>query len=422
MVCEKRTAPFLLMWADYGIILIVRRIVEELFFERDIYKNMLEWKKERETGFTPKALEVRGARQVGKTVILNKFAKENYKKVIIIHLGLEKDLRKVRDWEKRVGDPYEQETEFEYNMGFLRMFSNDFVDSPDTVIIIDEIQESNQVYQLIPKITRLLNAHLIVTGSNLGKVLNSKEFEIPEESVCRLSMTSLSFMEFLDIFKERELYDSLDLFGASLSQDYWKIHKRFDTYMRVGGYPSVLREIITKSDATSWKESSRIVDMCVEEVSRYFANIIDINLFPDAMACVANLVLGRTPVNEFSGELATEIFKRDSVAVTQDEVLKISCWLEQSYVLTYNRAENRYYFTDLGFANRVLRTVQPHKDLFEEILAEHFVFLACGDTMPYSVNIEGGNVANITAAVGKKITIPLYLLPLLALPDRSVTK
>lgn len=50
--------------------------------KRDIYKNLVEWKK-RDTG---KVLELRGARQVGKTYILDRFAKENYKNYIYINM------------------------------------------------------------------------------------------------------------------------------------------------------------------------------------------------------------------------------------------------------------------------------------------------------------------------------------------------
>lgn len=48
--------------------------------KRDIYARLLQWKK----SSSGKVLEVSGARQVGKTYILTKFAKENYKNYIYI--------------------------------------------------------------------------------------------------------------------------------------------------------------------------------------------------------------------------------------------------------------------------------------------------------------------------------------------------
>ena len=46
--------------------------------KRDIYEKLLDWKKRD----SHKVLELRGARQVGKTYILNKFAQENYKHIV----------------------------------------------------------------------------------------------------------------------------------------------------------------------------------------------------------------------------------------------------------------------------------------------------------------------------------------------------
>lgn len=51
--------------------------------QRDIYKSLIKWK-ENKSG---KVLELSGARQVGKTYILTKFGKENYKNFIYINMA-----------------------------------------------------------------------------------------------------------------------------------------------------------------------------------------------------------------------------------------------------------------------------------------------------------------------------------------------
>lgn len=50
--------------------------------KRDIYSELLKWK-ERDSG---KVLELKGARQVGKTYILDKFARENYRQYLYINM------------------------------------------------------------------------------------------------------------------------------------------------------------------------------------------------------------------------------------------------------------------------------------------------------------------------------------------------
>ena len=59
--------------------------------KRDIYKNLLSWK-EKNSG---KVLEVNGARQVGKTYILTKFARENYESFFYINIII---LLNIRQW------------------------------------------------------------------------------------------------------------------------------------------------------------------------------------------------------------------------------------------------------------------------------------------------------------------------------------
>ena len=50
---------------------------------RNIYDKLIEWKKE-DSG---QVLEVKGARQVGKTYILKKFGRENFRKMVYISMA-----------------------------------------------------------------------------------------------------------------------------------------------------------------------------------------------------------------------------------------------------------------------------------------------------------------------------------------------
>ena len=52
--------------------------------KRDIYKDLLQWKQKNKG----KVLELKGARQIGKTYILDKFGRENYATYIYINMAL----------------------------------------------------------------------------------------------------------------------------------------------------------------------------------------------------------------------------------------------------------------------------------------------------------------------------------------------
>lgn len=140
-------------------------------FRREIYDQLLKWKN-RNDG---KVLEIKGARQVGKTFIIQKFARENYSKVIYINMAQSSGrdflecLDKAEEWE--IGMPRNEHPlhdAFSY-------FSPEFSDNEDTVVLIDEIQESARIYSCIRQFAREFRAHFIVTGSYLGRILE-KEF------------------------------------------------------------------------------------------------------------------------------------------------------------------------------------------------------------------------------------------------------
>ena len=132
--------------------------------KRDIYSDLIKWK-ELNSG---KVLEVKGARQVGKTYILDKFAKENYEQYLYINMmqtsGGEflKCLQTVSDWK-----PGEKRTEKPLHQAF-QLFQSDFCNEKTTVVVIDEIQESAEVFSKIRQFSREFTCDFIVTGSYWG--------------------------------------------------------------------------------------------------------------------------------------------------------------------------------------------------------------------------------------------------------------
>ena len=117
----------------------------------------------------------------------------------------------------------------------------EFVDSPDTVIGLDEIQESVSIYNLIRQMQEGLRCHVIVTGSYLGKTINSRYFR-PAGNVWNLEMLPLSFTEFCDAFGCRELLLSISLSGRGRTEDYQKLYELYQIYIQIGGYPAVVDE------------------------------------------------------------------------------------------------------------------------------------------------------------------------------------
>lgn len=133
---------------------------------RAAYQRLLSWKQ------SPghKTLEVSGARQVGKTYLVNKFADEQYAHKVYVNLlelsgeifrAIYQSIRKEMKEGKRFQNPVKE---------LLLRYEPDFIDSSDTVVVIDEIQEAAEIYNRIREFTRSLASDFIVTGSYLGFV------------------------------------------------------------------------------------------------------------------------------------------------------------------------------------------------------------------------------------------------------------
>ena len=72
-----------------------------------------------------------------------------------------------------------------------------FSDTEDTVIIIDEIQESAEIYNRIREFTRQFRCRFIVTGSYLGRIYEP-EFPVFRGDVTSIQIYTLSYEEFLE--------------------------------------------------------------------------------------------------------------------------------------------------------------------------------------------------------------------------------
>ena len=106
-------------------------------------------------------LEVRGARQVGKTYIINKFTDENFKHKIYNNLFELSGKQFLECYNQATAwMPGTPRPEHPLRDAFS-LYDQSFEDTDDTVIIIDEIQESADIYNRIRSLHGSFNAILL---------------------------------------------------------------------------------------------------------------------------------------------------------------------------------------------------------------------------------------------------------------------
>ena len=351
--------------------------------KRDVYKELLAWKSKS----NHKVLELEGARQVGKTYILEKFAKKEYQSHVYINMigSSGKDflqcLETAASWEpgkKRENNPVYKA---------FQLYDPDFSDCEDLLIVIDEIQESSVVYSKIREFARDFKAHFIVTGSYLGKT-REKEYFLSAGDTEVLTMTTLTFPEFLDAFHKRGLYESIDLYGGSDHAGYDELKSYFHIYLQIGGYPEVVTTYLESRSIPDCEAMiSNLIQIFVKESSRYFDSPLELQMFEKIFSSIAaTLLKEKKGTPDLTTDLTKIIFKEESGRITKKMTNYAISWLFLSHQIGYcsmsvdcsnlDIVDNcRYYFNDLGVAGYFLKLTGEPLSIIEGVLCENFVYL-----------------------------------------------
>lgn len=357
--------------------------MNKIELKRDIYEKLVEWKKE---DGMDKVLELEGPRQVGKTYILKKFA-QTYHKSTYINLvessGKEflKCWSMASDWvpgQKRIERPM---------LRALELFDSEFKDTEEHLVIIDEIQESAEIYSMIREFAREFDTHFIVTGSYLGKT-REKEFFHAAGDIVSLQMETLTFGEFLGALGRRELYENCSLYGESTHDVYDQLREDFEIYMKIGGYPEVIITYLRTKDIPKCLDKiESLINIFIKESTKYFESELEIDIFDKIFSSIALTMLKeKKGSNDLVSDFSKIVFAEESRRITKRTTNAAISWLYLSHQIGYcsksincNHLEIndnvRFYFTDLGVANLFLTKTGEIPETVEGILCENFVYL-----------------------------------------------
>ena len=203
-------------------------------FSRNVISELRKWagKKSR------KPLILRGARQVGKTTLVNEFAKDFE---IYLHLNLERaaDLALF----KKGMDIHELVTA-------IYLLNNKPKKEVKTLLFIDEIQNSPEAVALLRYFyEEIAGIHVIAAGSLLESLIN-KKISFPVGRVEYLALRPCSFNEFLGAMGETELKE-VHSKAAIPEVLHEKILSLFNTYTLIGGMPEVVADYAQNKDIVS---------------------------------------------------------------------------------------------------------------------------------------------------------------------------
>lgn len=202
-----------------------------MIFRRKIYDKFLEWKK----SGGQKALLVEGARRIGKSTIVEEFAKNEYKSYILI------DFAKIRDVVKEA---------FEHNLNdldtFFMLLSSEFkvkLHKRESLIIFDEVQKYPRAREAVKYLVQDGRYDYIETGSLISIHENVADILIPSEERS-IRMYPLDFEEFCWAYGEDQLLEYIKSCFEKKQPLTADLHRKammvFRQYLLVGGMPKPL--------------------------------------------------------------------------------------------------------------------------------------------------------------------------------------
>lgn len=228
---------------------------------------MQELKKWKESS-NRKPLIIRGARQVGKTWLMKEFGKDCYEKYAYINF----------DDNIRMNKLFEEDFDLDKIIQGLKIESGINIEPENTLIILDEIQETPKALKALKYFCENAREyHIISAGSLLGVAMHSGT-SFPVGKVDFLDLMPLSFYEFLEALGENDLLQLLTNNDFNMINVFdTKLKELLKLYYYIGGMPEVVSSYIENKDLL---EVRRIQKALLNDYEQDFSKHAPTNIVP----------------------------------------------------------------------------------------------------------------------------------------------
>ena len=233
-----------------------------MIFRRKIYDKFIEWKN---LSNGSSALLVEGARRVGKSTVVEEFARREYASYIIVDFNRPKE---------GVVDAIVHHPDDLDGLFNLLMVSYGKVLKPrKSLIVFDEVQKCPEARQLIKYLVADGRYDYIETGSLISIKRNVDNITIPSEEES-IGMFPMDFEEFcwalgdvVSVDFARKAFNAMQPMGASAHK---AVMKRFREYLIVGGMPQAVDVYLKTGDFSKVDRAKRtILKLYGDDISKY---------------------------------------------------------------------------------------------------------------------------------------------------------
>ena len=232
-----------------------------MYFKRKAYNKLLEWKNLYSDKY---AVLLEGARRVGKSMIAENFAKNEYKSYILIDFS--KTTSNILECFDDIGN---------LNIFFLRLQAETGITlyEHESLIIFDEVQLFPKARQAIKHLVFDGRYSYLETGSLISIKKNVKDILIPSEEM-RIQVYPMDYEEFCDATGSNyellhEIYNCGTAIGQATNR---KLMRDLRIYMAVGGMPQAVEAYV---DGKNFSEIDMVKRQIVSLYEEDFKKIDD---------------------------------------------------------------------------------------------------------------------------------------------------
>ncbi|MCI8655646.1 MAG: ATP-binding protein [Clostridia bacterium] len=368
--------------------------------ERKIYQELINWKNTN----IEKPLMVIGARQIGKTYIIDKFCKKEFENYIYINLLEHLEIIKIFKQEINVSEKFKR----------MKIYLDTDINVNNTIIFFDEIQESEELISALKYFNESEEPFKIIcAGSLLGVKLKRMHSSFPVGRVKMINMYPMDFEEFLIANGNQSLIDEIkNCYENNIAMDSVLHNKALDLYrlyLCVGGMPESIKDLLANDkDILKYDKSiiENIYQSYLNDMNKYVENKFEANKIESIYKSIPSQLGNQS--NKFQyGKISSNARKRDYE--TALNWLLSSTMVHKCTIL--NKVEipplgfvidNHFklYLSDVGILLNVLQI--KYKDIildnllqYKGIIAENYVATQLIANSHSLIYWESGNQAEV---------------------------
>ncbi len=231
-----------------------------IYIKRDIESKLLDWKKSKNR----QPLILQGARQIGKTWVVNKFGKEHYKHIAVFNFDRQSELSEIFSTTKDVKTILRE----------LKFMTGVPLIPGETLLFFDEIQECIAALNALKYFEEdAPEYHVIAAGSLLGVALNHNNQGFPVGKVHFEHMYPVTFKEFLRAY-DLSLYQQLENeIGKRVELPigiFNRLNLCYKSYFLCGGLPKAVCSFLSDEGTEQLEEIQKdILQSYISDFNKY---------------------------------------------------------------------------------------------------------------------------------------------------------